>query len=88
VAAWKEGSFAVNFDHNQVEAVDENGSGVGVQETTMTCPSICNEVNLIDDSPSSSNNNNNRLSMFLDQVWIFCWYKFCAFLCFQKMDKH
>jgi hypothetical protein len=82
VAAWKEGSFAVNFDHNQVEAVDENGSGVGVQETTMTYPSICNEVNLIDDSPSSSNNNNNRLSMFWTKFGFFAGISFvpcCAF---------
>jgi F-box/leucine-rich repeat protein 2/20/F-box/leucine-rich repeat protein 7 len=89
VGEWLRGrrsSLAVNFDHNEVEAMDGSGSDVGVQETTMTFPPNDNEVTLIDDSPSTSNNNNNRL--FRTKFGFFAGRNFvpCAFRRWTNID--
>ncbi|CAJ2635351.1 unnamed protein product [Trifolium pratense] len=82
-------SLAVNFDHNQVEALDGSGSDVGVQETTMAFPPNDNEVTLIDDSPSTSNNNNNNNNrLFRTKFGFFAGRNFvsCAFRRWTNID--
>jgi F-box/leucine-rich repeat protein 2/20/F-box/leucine-rich repeat protein 7 len=90
VGEWLRGrrsSLAVNFDHNEVEALDGSGSDVGVQETIMTFPPNDNEVTLIDDSPSTSNNNNNN-RLFRTKFGFFAGRNFvpCAFRRWTNID--